>query len=76
MTIKEQRLSKHLTREKLAQLSGITQQTIWRAETSGRITYQTYLKIQNALDNYTPPADITVNLDQMVQVEVEVLQGV
>jgi transcriptional regulator with XRE-family HTH domain len=74
MTIKEQRLSKQLTREKLAQLSGITQQTIWRAETSGRITYQTYLKIQNALDNYNPTGDIIVNIDKVVQVEV--LQGI
>jgi transcriptional regulator with XRE-family HTH domain len=70
MTIKEQRLSKQLTREKLAQLSGVTQQTIWRAETSGRITYQTYLKIQNALDNYNSPADISVHSNQVVQVEV------
>jgi transcriptional regulator with XRE-family HTH domain len=70
MTIKEQRLSKHLTREKLAQLSGVTQQTIWRAETSGRITYQTYLKIQNALDNFNLPTDSTVNNNQVVQVEV------
>jgi len=70
MTIKEQRLSKQLTREKLAQLSGVTQQTIWRAETSGRITYQTYLKIQNALDNFNLPTDSTVNNNQVVQVEV------
>lgn len=70
MTIKEQRLSKSLTREKLAQLSGVTQQTIWRAETSGRITYQTYLKIQNALDNYNMPVDSSIHNNQILSVEV------
>lgn len=69
MTIKEQRLSKGLTREKLAQLSGVTHQTIWRAEKTGHITYQTYLKIQNALNNYNPINTDSIN-NSGVQVEV------
>ena len=69
MTIKEQRLSKNLTREKLAQLSGVTQQTIWRAEKTEKITYQTYLKIQNALSTYSTDTINTINISGL-QVEV------
>ena len=36
--IREQRESKGLSREKLAQLCGTTSQTIYRAEKSGKIT--------------------------------------
>lgn len=68
MTIKEQRLSKGLTREKLAQLSGVTHQTIWRAEKTEKITYQTYLKIQNALNNYLSDNSAINPVDLQVEV--------
>lgn len=50
--IKELRTTKGLSREKLAQLCGLTGQTIYRAEKTGNITLKNYEKIMNALKNY------------------------
>jgi transcriptional regulator with XRE-family HTH domain len=51
--LKALRTVKGLSREKLANLCGLTSQTIFRAETSGKITLNNYEKILNALNNYT-----------------------
>ena len=53
--IREQRESKGLSREKLAQLCGTTSQTIYRAEKSGKITLSNYIKIINTLKNVATP---------------------
>ena len=50
--IKALRTVKGLSREKLANLCGLTGQTIFRAETSGKITLNNYEKILKALNNY------------------------
>ena len=50
--LKKERESKGLSRERLAAMSGLTSQTIYRAETTGRITFDNYLRIINALKNY------------------------
>jgi len=50
--IKSKRLSLGLSRDKLAKLADITPQTIYRAETTGKITLQNYLKITETLDKY------------------------
>ena len=54
--LRELRESKGLSREKLAQLCGITSQTIYRAEKSGKITLSNYLKITNTLKNVAIPS--------------------
>jgi transcriptional regulator with XRE-family HTH domain len=51
--LKSLRTVKGLSREKLANLCGLTSQTIFRAEKSGKITLNNYEKILNALNNYT-----------------------
>lgn len=43
---------KGLSREKLAQLCGLTGQTIYRAEKTGKITLNNYEKIIKALHDY------------------------
>jgi transcriptional regulator with XRE-family HTH domain len=49
--LKDLRTAKGLSREKLAQLCGTTSQTIYRAEKTGRITLNNYLKIIETLKN-------------------------
>lgn len=51
--IKALRTAKGLSREKLGNLCGLTGQTIYRAETSGKITLQNYQKIIKALHHDT-----------------------
>lgn len=53
--LRELRESKGLSREKLAQLCGLTSQTIYRAEKSGKITLSNYLKITETLKNVATP---------------------
>lgn len=48
-SIKDLRKEKNLSQEKLARLSGVTTATINRAEKTGKIRLETYLKIINAL---------------------------
>jgi len=50
--LKKERESKGLSRERLAAMSGLTSQTIYRAETTGKITFDNYLRILNALKSY------------------------
>jgi len=50
--LKKERESKGLSRERLAAMSGLTSQTIYRAETTGKITFDNYLRILNALKDY------------------------
>ena len=50
--IKALRAVKGLSREKLANLCGLTGQTIFRAEKSGKITLNNYQKILKALNDY------------------------
>lgn len=50
--IKDLRTMKGLSREKLAQLCGLTGQTIYRAEKTGKITLNNYEKIIKALHDY------------------------
>lgn len=50
--IKQERKRKRLSREKLASLSGVTGGTIYRAETTGKITLTNYHKILKALETY------------------------
>lgn len=60
--IKELRQAKNLSREKLAHLCGLTGQTIYRAEKTGRITLKNYEKIIKALHNYdTTTGDLSNN---------------
>lgn len=60
--IKELRQAKNLSRERLAHLCGLTGQTIYRAEKTGRITLKNYEKIIKALHNYdTTTNDISNN---------------
>lgn len=47
--------SKGWSREYLARLADVTTQTIFRAETSGRINLQNYFKIYNALHDLPAP---------------------
>ena len=49
--IKRLRAESGLSREKLAQMCGLTSMTIYRAETKGNITVTNYLKILNTLKN-------------------------
>ena len=51
--IRTLRLARGLSQEKLAQLCGLTSQTIYRAEKTGKITLSNYLKITNTLKNVT-----------------------
>lgn len=68
--IKAQRLKHKLSRENLARLAGVTTQTVFRLETTGKITLQNYLKITETLEKYgkrkhsnnTPTADINTNI--------------
>lgn len=50
--IKNERQRKQLSREKLANLAGVTGGTIYRAETTGKITFTNYQKIIKALETY------------------------
>ena len=50
--LKKERESKNLSRERLAAMCGLTSQTIYRAETTGKITFDNYLRILNALKDY------------------------
>jgi transcriptional regulator with XRE-family HTH domain len=50
-SIKELRLEKKITQEKLAQLCGLTTVTINRAEKSGKMRLSTYETIINTLKN-------------------------
>ena len=50
--IKELRKKNGLSREKLASLSGVTGGTIYRAETTGKITFTNYQRIIKALQDY------------------------
>jgi DNA-binding XRE family transcriptional regulator len=50
--LRSKRESLGLSRDKLARLAEITTQTIYRAETSGKITLQNYLKITETLEKY------------------------
>jgi DNA-binding XRE family transcriptional regulator len=49
--IKKLRSERGISREKLAQKCGLTAQTIYRAEKTGKITLSNYLKITNTLKN-------------------------
>lgn len=49
--IKKLRSERGLSREKLAQMCGLTAQTIYRAEKHGNITLTNYLKILETLKN-------------------------
>lgn len=49
--IKRLRAESGLSREKLAQMCGLTSMTIYRAETKGNITLTNYFKIINTLKN-------------------------
>lgn len=68
--IKAQRLKHKLSRENLARLAGVTTQTVFRLETTGKITLQNYLKITETLEKYgkrkhhnnTPTADINTDI--------------
>ena len=51
--IRTLRIARGLSQEKLAQLCGLTSQTIYRAEKTGKITLSNYLKITNTLKNVT-----------------------
>ncbi len=51
--IRTLRLAKGLSQDKVAQLCGLTSQTIYRAEKTGKITLSNYLKITNTLKNAT-----------------------
>jgi DNA-binding XRE family transcriptional regulator len=51
--IRTLRIARGLSQEKLAQLCGLTSQTIYRAEKTGKITLSNYLKITNTLKNAT-----------------------
>jgi transcriptional regulator with XRE-family HTH domain len=50
--IKQERQRKRLSREKLANLAGVTGGTIYRAETTGKITFTNYQRIVKALQDY------------------------
>ena len=50
--IKQERQRKRLSREKLASLAGVTGGTIYRAETTGKITFTNYQRIIKALQDY------------------------
>ena len=58
--------SKGISRETLSKLADVTMQTIFRAETTGKINLVNYVKIINALENYaydTPTADRGSHVD-------------
>lgn len=73
--IKAQRMKHKLSRENLARLAGVTTQTVYRLETTGKITLQNYIKITETLEKYgkrkhsnnTPTADI--NNDTSTDIE-------
>ena len=50
--IKTWRLKHKLSRENLARLAGVTTQTVFRLETTGKINLQNYLKITETLEKY------------------------
>lgn len=50
--LEQERKNKGLSRDKLAALSGVTSQTIWRIENGLNTTIKTHNKILNALQNY------------------------
>jgi DNA-binding XRE family transcriptional regulator len=58
--IKKLRTERGISREKLAQKCGLTAQTIYRAEKTGKITLSNYFKITNTLknDTITNPASL------------------
>lgn len=51
MDIKKIRKEKNITQEQLARLAGVTTATINRAEKSGKIRLETYLRILKALES-------------------------
>ena len=55
--LRAKRVEQGLTREKLAFLSGLTAQLIYRAERDGNIMLQSYIKIIDVLDNYRKGSD-------------------
>lgn len=61
--IKSQRLKLGLSREKLAHAAGVTTQTVFRLETTGKINLVNYLKITETLEKYgkRKPATAIVN---------------
>jgi transcriptional regulator with XRE-family HTH domain len=52
--IRDLRIEKGLTQEKLAQLTGFTTVTINRAEKTGKMRVSTYFTIINKLKEYKP----------------------
>lgn len=63
--LKKQRESKGLSRERLAALSGLTSQTIYRAETTGKITFDNYLRILNALKSHVSTTSNNSNISTL-----------
>lgn len=53
--------SKGISRETLSKMADVTMQTIFRAETTGKINLVNYIKIINALNN---PTNDTSNMDR------------
>lgn len=59
--LRARRMEKGLSREKLAFISGVSAQLIYRAEKDGKIMVTSYVKIVEALENfrkgteYVPP---------------------
>lgn len=45
--------SKGLSRETLSKMANVTMQTIFRAETTGKINLVNYIKIINSLENFS-----------------------
>lgn len=50
--LKQEREQLGLSRDKLSKLADINPQTIYRAETTGKITLENYLKITQTLEQY------------------------
>lgn len=55
--LKKKRQELGLSREKLAQMAGVTMQLVYRAEKSGKIYMTSYFKIHDVLENYVPGSD-------------------
>lgn len=50
--LKQEREQLGLSRDKLSKLADINPQTIYRAETTGKITLENYIKITQTLEQY------------------------
>lgn len=50
--LKHEREQLGLSRDKLSKLADINPQTIYRAETTGKITLENYIKITQTLEQY------------------------